>query len=67
MQVLTAVIQSVAKRYGVDQKTVAKWKGRETVADLPTGPKKPSRLRVRGTRTDGRSGAASDSTAAQHS
>ena len=34
------------KRYEINQKTVAKWKQRETVADLPTGPKeaKPSRL-----------------------
>jgi len=29
------------KRYGVNQKTVAKWKKRTAVADLPTGPKEP--------------------------
>ena len=39
-------LRALAKRYGINQKTVAKWKQRETVADLPTGPKeaKPSRL-----------------------
>jgi transposase-like protein len=38
-------LRALAKRYGINQKTVAKWKQRETVADLPTGPKeaKPSR------------------------
>ena len=37
-------LRALAKRYGINQKTVAKWKQRETVADLPTGPKeaKPS-------------------------
>src|SRR5262249_40243359 len=33
-------LRGLAKRYGINQKTVAKWKRRETVADLPTGPKK---------------------------
>src|SRR3974377_1792160 len=33
-------LRGLAKRYGINQKTVAKWKQRETVADLPTGPKK---------------------------
>jgi hypothetical protein len=32
-------LRTLAKRYGINQKTVAKWKGREIVADLPTGPK----------------------------
>ena len=32
-------LRTLAKRYGINQKTVAKWKQRETVADLPTGPK----------------------------
>ena len=32
-------LRALAKRYGINQKTVAKWKRRETVADLPTGPK----------------------------
>ena len=30
-------LRALAKRYGVYQKTVAKWKGRTSVADLPTG------------------------------
>src|SRR5580692_11252585 len=33
-------LRGLAKRYGINQKTVAKWKQRETVADLPTGPKR---------------------------
>lgn len=32
-------LRGLAKRYGINQKTVAKWKQRETVTDLPTGPK----------------------------
>lgn len=32
-------LRALAKRYGINQKTVAKWKLRETVADLPTGPR----------------------------
>ena len=32
-------LRALAKRYGINQKTVAKWKQRDTVADLPTGPK----------------------------
>src|ERR1700761_355134 len=32
-------LRALAKRYGIDQKTVAKWKQRETVADIPTGPR----------------------------
>jgi len=32
-------LRALAKRYGVNQKTVAKWRKREGVADLPTGPK----------------------------
>src|SRR6188472_963410 len=34
-------LRALAKRYGVNPKTVAKWKGRTSVADLPTGPKEP--------------------------
>ncbi len=30
---------TLAARYGVNQKTIAKWKQRSFVADLPTGPK----------------------------
>src|SRR3954466_12915672 len=34
-------LRQLAKRYGINQKTVAKWKKRVSVADLPTGPKEP--------------------------
>src|ERR671911_1410804 len=34
-------LRTLAKRYGINQKTVRKWKGRGSVADLPTGPKEP--------------------------
>jgi predicted transposase YbfD/YdcC len=32
-------LRTLAKRYGINQKTVGKWKNRTSVADLPTGPK----------------------------
>jgi hypothetical protein len=31
-------LRVLAKRYGINQKTVAKWKKRTAVKDLPTGP-----------------------------
>lgn len=34
-------LRRLSKRYGINQKTVAKWKKRTSVADLPTGPKEP--------------------------
>ena len=34
-----ASLRALAKRYGINPKTVAKWKKRGSVADLPTGPK----------------------------
>src|SRR5215217_1892107 len=34
-------LRSLAKRYGINQKTVAKWKKRGSVADHRTGPKEP--------------------------
>src|SRR5215216_3266763 len=34
-------LRALAKRYGINQKTVAKWKNRSSVADRPTGPKQP--------------------------
>jgi hypothetical protein len=34
-------LKGLAKRYGVNPKTVAKWKARSSVSDLPTGPKEP--------------------------
>jgi transposase InsO family protein len=32
-------LRGLAKRYGINQKTAAKWKKRTSVTDLPTGPK----------------------------
>ena len=32
-------LRSLARRYGINQKTVAKWKRRSSVTDVPTGPK----------------------------
>ena len=34
-------LRGLAKRYGVNQKTVAKWKQRSSAADRPTGPRQP--------------------------
>jgi transposase InsO family protein len=34
-------LRALAGRYGINQKTVAKWKHRTSVSDLPTGPKEP--------------------------
>ncbi|MHC2483642.1 hypothetical protein ACVIKP_005497 [Rhizobium leguminosarum] len=34
-------LRTLSKRYGINQKTVAKWRKRSSVADLPTGPKEP--------------------------
>ena len=34
-------LRSLSRRYGINQKTVAKWKRRTSVQDLPTGPKDP--------------------------
>jgi transposase InsO family protein len=34
-----ASLRALARRYGIDPKTVAKWKKRASVADRPTGPK----------------------------
>jgi hypothetical protein len=34
-------LRRLAKRYGINQKTVAKWRKRTSVADLRTGPKEP--------------------------
>ena len=31
----------LANRYGINPKTVAKWKKRRSVEDLPTGPREP--------------------------
>jgi len=34
-------LRVLAKRHGINPKTVAKWKKRTAAADLPTGPKTP--------------------------
>jgi transposase InsO family protein len=34
-------LRALANRYGINQKTVAKWKKRTSAVDLPTGPKEP--------------------------
>ena len=34
-------LRVLAKRHGINQKTVRKWKGRSSVADLRTGPREP--------------------------
>src|SRR4051812_3899992 len=35
-------LRTLAKRHGINPKTVAKWKKRSSVADLSTGPKQPA-------------------------
>ena len=32
-------LRALARRHGINQKTVARWKRRTSTADLPTGPK----------------------------
>lgn len=34
-------LRALAKRHGINQKTVRKWRNRSSAADLPTGPKAP--------------------------
>jgi transposase InsO family protein len=34
-------LRTLARRHGINPKTVAKWKKRPSVADLPTGPSRP--------------------------
>lgn len=34
-------LRTLARRHGINPKTVAKWRKRCSVADLPTGPKNP--------------------------
>ena len=34
-------LRVLARRHGINPKTVAKWKKRTSAADLPTGPKAP--------------------------
>ena len=41
IQYSTESLRTLASRYGINQKTVAKWKRRSSVVDLPTGPRQP--------------------------
>ena len=34
-------LRALSKRHGVNPKTIAKWKKRTSVGDLPTGPREP--------------------------
>ena len=34
-------LRTLSRRYGINQKTIAKWKRRNSLADLPTGPGEP--------------------------
>ena len=34
-------LRVLARRYGINRKTVAKWKNRTSAADAPTGPRNP--------------------------
>ena len=36
-----ASLRVLSARYGINEKTVAKWRKRSSVADLPTGPREP--------------------------
>tara|TARA_R110000751_G_scaffold24658_2_gene67781 strand:+ start:556 stop:1506 length:951 start_codon:yes stop_codon:yes gene_type:complete len=42
IQASSESLRALSKRYGVNPKTVAKWRKRTSVADLPTGPRSPS-------------------------
>jgi hypothetical protein len=42
IQVSQESLRALAKRYGITQNTVVKWKKRDFVADIPPGPKSPS-------------------------
>ena len=42
IQASSESLRALAARYGVDPKTVAKWRKRTRVADLPAGPRNAS-------------------------
>lgn len=39
-------LRILAAHYGINRKTVAKWKRRTSVSDLPTGPREPRSTRA---------------------
>ncbi len=41
IQSIQESLRALSRRYGINQKTVAKWKKRTSLADLPTGLKEP--------------------------
>ena len=41
LQASQETTRALAARYGLNEKTVAKWRRRTTTADAPVGPKKP--------------------------
>jgi hypothetical protein len=41
IQISQESLMALSKLHGINQMRVAKWKRRTSVADLPTGPKKP--------------------------
>jgi transposase-like protein len=41
IQISQESLRVLAQRYGINQKTVTKWKRRASVQDLPTGPRDP--------------------------
>jgi hypothetical protein len=43
---LSESLRALAKRYGINQATVATWKGRSSTADLKTGPCEPRSSRL---------------------
>ncbi len=42
LQASQEATRALAARYGLNPKTVAKWRGRGTTADQPMGPSRPS-------------------------
>lgn len=34
-------LRALSRRYGINQRTVAKWKRRSSTTDQPTGPRQP--------------------------
>ncbi len=47
IQVSSESLRALSKRYGGNPKTVAKWRKRTSLANLPSGPHSPSRCACR--------------------